>query len=103
MGAMADGNDDGMPLAVVCVFCPDVVDAVGATIRLDGNQFEVVKVPTGATLVTPLSLPELLLVVVKAELDEVVVGGTVVSGGAVLLPVGIELLPEMLVEVITGG
>lgn len=103
LGAIADGNDDGMPLAVVCVFCPDVVDAVGATIRLVGSQSDVVKVPTGATLVTPFSVPVRVVVVVGSSLDEVMVGGTLVSGGAVLLPVGTELLPEMLVEVITGG
>lgn len=97
LGAMADGNVVGMPLAVVGVL-PVAELELGATRIVDGSHgSEVVKVDKGVMFVTPDSDGRL-------ELDDSVgVGGSVVSGATVLLPVGTELLPEMMDEVITGG
>lgn len=95
---MADGNVVGIPLAVVGVL-PVAELELGATMIVDGSHgSEVVKVDNGVMFVTPDSEGRL-------ELESVtVVGGSVVSGGTVLLPVGTELLPEMIdEEVITGG
>jgi len=94
---MADGNVVGMPLAVVGVL-PVAELELGATRIVDGSHgSEVVKVDKGVMFVTPDSDGRL-------ELDDSVgVGGSVVSGATVLLPVGTELLPEMMDEVITGG
>ena len=96
---MADGKVVGMPLAVVKVLSVAVLE-VGAIIIVDGSHgSEVVNVVRGGMIVTPGSDAWL-------ELEELVVvtgGGSVVSDGTVVLPVGTVLLPDIVVEVITDG
>jgi hypothetical protein len=107
-GAIADGYLDGIPLAVVGGN-PVAVDEPGSTRIVDGINGVVavpVSVPSGGMLVTPPVSSGPVLVETVELLVEVllrVVGGVEVSGGTVLLPVGIELLPEKVLDVTTGG
>ncbi len=88
-----------MPLAVVKVLSVAVLE-VGAIIIVDGSHgSEVVNVVRPGILVTPGSDTRLVL----EELVVVAGGSCVVSDGRVVFPVGTVLLPEMVVEEITGG
>jgi hypothetical protein len=97
LGAIAEGRLLGIPLAVVGTN-PEAVVEMGSTRIVEGIYGCVTSndvVITGM-LVTPASggpLVETLVVVDAFEVGRVVVGGTDVSGGTVLLPVGTELLP----------
>jgi hypothetical protein len=104
LGAIAEGYWVGIPLADAVGTNPEAVVELGSTIIVDGIYGSVgsaVVIP--GMLVTPDSL--VVVVVVMGVLDSlvIVVGGSDVSGGVVLLPVGMVPLPEKPPDVVGAG